>query len=660
MTLKYRPEIDGLRAIAVVAVILYHAQFIIGGKAFLPGGFLGVDIFFVISGYLITFIIQSEIQNGSFTFSDFYERRVRRILPALFVVILASFPVAWLVMLPQDISALASSVLASLAFGSNVLFWQEDSYAAAPSLLKPFLHSWSLSVEEQFYIVFPIILLGINAYFKNYIWPVLIGLFCLSLALAEYGSRHHPDAAFFLLHARGWELLVGAFLAILELDKGRHHGVVRRHIFPAIGLITLLICFVMFDDKTTRHPSLLTLIPILGTAIIIRFSGGRDLVTILLSTRAFVATGLISYSLYLWHYPLFAFGRISDFMIAPMDKIYLCVLCVFLSVLTYKLIEQPFRNKNLITRKSLMAFTLGGGIIICTLSGLILINKGYSQRLPQMIADDFAVSPWFKAKNSLGQNCYGTYGKDAFCHFQKEGNQKTLIIIGDSNVESLTFDLTPRALRSGYNVITMNSSACYFAPEFYSIKDDKPRRIRNQPCDLEFQNLRLKTIQRHKGATLLLGGALDVYLTKDGYSMRNDDGLNLTDHYTETLRGLLDEGYTILQMTPTPRFSKLVGQSVFNTLNTYDNISPDFLAGVLSYDLNYFYEYTHDATKLLESIEHPNYQIIYTHMPFCGSILPDKCVSNNGRALFFIDLNHPSLKGSEMINDLIINRLDSY
>ncbi|MGH1456466.1 MAG: acyltransferase family protein [Alphaproteobacteria bacterium] len=661
MNLKYRPEIDGLRAIAVIAVIIYHAQFIIGGQKFLSGGYLGVDIFFVISGYLITFIIQSQIQDGSFSFMGFYERRIRRILPALFVVVLASFPIAWMVMLPQDISDYASSILSALVFGSNFWFLQEDSYAAAPSLLKPFLHTWSLSVEEQFYIFFPIILLVINQYFKIYIWHTLIGLFCVSIILAEYGSRYHPDAAFYLLHARGWELLVGAFLAKLELEKGRHHnGPILRILCPVIGLALLAACFVFFDDQTTRHPSLITLLPIIATALIIRFAGGNEPVTLILSSKAFVFVGLISYSLYLWHYPIFAFGRISDFMIAPMDKIYLCVLCIFLSVVTYKFIEQPFRNKVVISRRWLMVCIIGSAIVITSISTFLIVEDGYPRRLPSILANDFNEHPWFRVKNDVGQNCYGTYAKDDFCYFERDENNQTLLVIGDSNVESLSFDLVPRALDAGYNVVTMNSSACYFTPDFYSIKNDKPRHIKNQPCDLKFQNRRLDTIKKHPGATLLLGGALDVYLTADGYSMRNDDGLDLAEHYKKNVQSMLNDGYRVIQMTPTPRFSKLVGQSIFNILNTYNNITPEFLASILSYDQGYYFDYTGDAMNLLKRINHPNFNIVYTHMSFCNTTLAERCVSNDGEHLFFIDLNHPSITGSKKINDMILKELGEH
>ena len=196
-SLKYRPEIDGLRSIAVVAVVLYHAEFVFRGIYPLKGGFIGVDVFFVISGYLITSIILRDLQEDKFSFAKFYERRARRILPALYTVIAASIPFAWLYMLPKAMKDYAGSVLSALAFGSNIWFWQEEGYNAEPSALKPFLHTWSLSVEEQFYLLFPIVLLLIFKFFRSYFIFLLVLGFLFSLILAHFDSTRHISADFF-------------------------------------------------------------------------------------------------------------------------------------------------------------------------------------------------------------------------------------------------------------------------------------------------------------------------------------------------------------------------------------------------------------------------------------------------------------------------------
>ena len=204
MSIKYRPEIDGLRAIAVIAVVLFHAEFAFTGFDPFKGGYLGVDVFFVISGFLITSIILREVQAGTFTFAHFYERRARRILPALFLVMLVSVPFAWELMLPAAFKDYAASIASSLLFGSNFWFWQGDSYWGEPASLKPFLHTWSLSVEEQFYVVFPIMVLLIWRYAQRALWGTLIVILVTSLVLAEMKSKSSPESAFYLLPALAW------------------------------------------------------------------------------------------------------------------------------------------------------------------------------------------------------------------------------------------------------------------------------------------------------------------------------------------------------------------------------------------------------------------------------------------------------------------------
>ena len=209
MKVDYRPEIDGLRAIAVISVIIYHAQISFFDHKIFEGGFIGVDIFFVISGYLITSIIYKEfLATGTFSFKYFYERRIRRILPALLVVMLASLPFAWFYILPHSLIDFSKSILYSLGFSSNIYFWfSGQQYGAESSLLKPFLHTWSLSVEEQYYILFPIIFLILFKYFKKYLVHILIFGFFVSIGLAEWGSKNYPTFNFYILPTRGWELL---------------------------------------------------------------------------------------------------------------------------------------------------------------------------------------------------------------------------------------------------------------------------------------------------------------------------------------------------------------------------------------------------------------------------------------------------------------------
>ena len=450
MKITYRPEIDGLRAIAVGAVILYHAQITIFGSQFSKGGFIGVDIFFVISGYLITSIILKElVTTGSFSFKHFYERRIRRILPALLFVMLVSLPFAWMYLLPSNLIDFSKSILFSLGFSSNFYFhYSGQVYGATDGLLKPFLHTWSLSVEEQFYILFPIVLLITFKFIRKYLIYVLIIGFIISLGLAEWTSRNYPSASFYFIHARIWELLAGSILAYFEVTKGhRSKNQLLNSILPTIGLLLIIHSIIFFDDSIF-HPSFYSLSPIIGVCLIIWFSNKNELITRLLSTKLFVGTGLISYSLYLWHYPVFAFSRVTKF--AEYDifkKLLLGVIILILSIISYYLIERPARNKNNKFRVivSLIVISL---VILITFNSNIILKEGYKNRLPEILQKDLSERPWELLKNSEGKPCHGNYDG---CKFNISSKNK-IHLVGDSHMAAIMFDLKNKVVKKTINL----------------------------------------------------------------------------------------------------------------------------------------------------------------------------------------------------------------
>ena len=353
MKLAYRPEIDGLRAIAVSAVILYHAQISIFGHQPFKGGFIGVDIFFVISGYLITSIILKElVTTGTFSFKHFYERRIRRILPVLLFVMLVSFPFAWMYLSPSNLVEFSKSILYSLGFSSNFYFHYSGLEYSVEGLRHPFLHTWSLSVEEQYYILFPIVLLVTFKYFRKYLVHVLILGFIISLGLAEWTSRNYPSASFYFLHTRIWELLAGSLLAYFEINNGhRSKNETLNLILPTIGLILIGQSILFFNDEMF-HPSFYSLSPIIGVCLIVWFSNKNELITKILSSKLFVGIGLISYSLYIWHYPIFVFTAKLRFAEGNIFiKLLMGIFVLILSIISYYFIEKPFRGTKIKFKK---------------------------------------------------------------------------------------------------------------------------------------------------------------------------------------------------------------------------------------------------------------------------------------------------------------------
>lgn len=366
--MQYRRELDGLRAVAVVPVILFHADL-----AYITGGYAGVDIFFVISGFLITSIILAAKEEDGFSLAAFYERRARRILPALVVVMVSCAPAAWLWMSPPDLRQFGQSVVAVSAFVSNVFFWRRTDYFAPAAEELPLLHTWSLGVEEQFYVVFPLFLGVCWRFWRHRLLLPLSVVALASLALSEWGWRSAPVGNFFSSPARAWELLLGAMVACAEAKRPlqARYGVRFNQAASACGLLLVLLSFFAYD-RGTPFPSVYALAPTLGTALLIGFAGPSTFAGRLLSQPPLVGIGLISYSAYLWHQPVFAFARrLSLRELSPAVSVALAAATLGLAFLTWRYVETPFRDRRRVSRRTLVgaaglatACLIGGGLFV--------------------------------------------------------------------------------------------------------------------------------------------------------------------------------------------------------------------------------------------------------------------------------------------------------
>ena len=367
--MKYRAEIDGLRALAVLPVILFHAGF-----EWFSGGFVGVDVFFVISGYLITTIIISEMAEGKFSIVNFYERRARRILPALFFVIIASFPLFYFSYYGNYFTEYVKSIAATATFTSNIFFWLNSNYFSLGSEIKPLLHTWSLAVEEQYYILFPIFLMFTWRLGIKWVLILLSIVFFISLGVAQLGAYNSPNAAFFLLPTRGWELLVGVFAAFYLKQNMYLKSLFLNQILSLLGLGMIVYSIIAFDESTP-FPSLYALIPTIGTGLIILSSTKQTVVHSLLGSKVLVGLGLISYSAYLWHQPLLAALAFNmPFEERYFYKILVILITLALAYLSYKFIEGPFRNKYQISKQNIFIFAIVGSISL-TLFGVVMSDK---------------------------------------------------------------------------------------------------------------------------------------------------------------------------------------------------------------------------------------------------------------------------------------------
>ena len=424
--MKYRAEIDGLRALAVLPVILFHAGF-----EWFSGGFVGVDVFFVISGYLITTIIISEMAEGKFSIVNFYERRARRILPALFFVMAACLPFAWLWLSPSDLKDFGQSLAALSTFSSNILFWQESGYFDTAAELKPLLHTWSLAVEEQYYIVFPIFLMLTWRLGIKWVLIILSVVFLLSLGIAQWGAYYKPFATFFLLPTRGWELLIGVFAAFYL----KHNTHLKSHFLnQALSLLGfgMIVYSIIAFDETTPFPSLYALVPTIGTGLLILCAAPKTYVHKLLSLKFLVGIGLVSYSAYLWHQPLLSFARYRYVDFLPTTVLLcLCVLSLLLAWFSWRFIEKPFRNSKMISRRQVFRLSLASAMLFCCMGAILHFTDGWLNSYQPKEKKVYEV--FFDPSVYV----YKRHREIRLKSFNLDNNNHKVLIIGDSHSEDL-------------------------------------------------------------------------------------------------------------------------------------------------------------------------------------------------------------------------------
>jgi len=444
--MKYRAEIDGLRAIAVVPVVFYHAGF-----GLVKGGFVGVDIFFVISGYLITTIIKNDLDADKFSLVHFYERRARRILPALFLVILVALPLAWIWLPPRAMTEFAQSIISVSVFSSNIFFWQQSGYFDTATELKPLLHTWTLAIEEQYYIFFPLFLLVMKRFGNRSTVTVLVLAFIVSLALAHWGAYASPVATFYLLPTRAWELAIGSLTAFYLMYEKRSAPFQVSQAASLLGLGLILFSIFVYDTNTP-YPSLYTLAPTIGSALIILFAARGTWVNSLLSLKLLVGIGLISYSAYLWHQPLLVFARYQFALNGPSMMVMgtLAVMTFPLSYLSWRFVEKPFRTRTIFQRDQIFKMASAGIVTSIAVGSVGIVTRGhldqpadttYRVHLLDYEPDNRALqeATWDPLRTLSGNQDYRVEHNpfDNTLWYDLDDERPKLLIVGDSFAKDL-------------------------------------------------------------------------------------------------------------------------------------------------------------------------------------------------------------------------------
>ena len=553
----YRADIDGLRALSVMLVVGFHAF-----PSRITGGFIGVDIFFVISGFLISTIIFNKLSNNSFSIMEFYTRRIKRIFPALITVLASCFILGWFALFSDEYKQLGKHIVASSGFISNIIFWQESGYFDNSAITKPLLHLWSLGIEEQFYVIWPLILyLSWKKNFSLFKVTLLFTLFSFSTNI--YTLKNDPTATFFLPHTRVWELLCGSLLAwfiihykdsLFTFSQNKQNFISQnslRHFISIIGLCSILLG-VKFLTKDDNFPGWLPLLPIFG-AICIIYAGPNACLNKLLSHKAVVWIGLISFPLYLWHWPILSFCYIiNSKMPSALTRIIAIIISIILSWLTYKIIETPIRLR---TDHNVIKFLLSA-MVCLSLAGLIVFQyNGLESRLHNVTANTRLMHPTTAIQqdtsyttNEKFNNFFNTTpikSRDFLIEKLAGNTTNSIAILGDSHANKLYLGTQKY---SDLKLINIGRGTC---PPLLGIEVHQQNgdTYKCQPLTDNY----LKFIKHDQNVTVIvLNAFFNYYLKDEVFLTKYGKKIDLATALNDTVKYLSDSNKVVVVATDVP------------------------------------------------------------------------------------------------------------
>ena len=649
MKLNYREDIDGLRAISVLVVLLNHV-----GIGLFSGGFIGVDVFFVISGYLITTIIVREIQSNEFSLTRFYERRIRRILPALMIVVTFTVAVCAVMYDAEKFRDFGKSVIATTLFASNINFWKESGYFDAPSRLKPLLHTWSLAVEEQFYIFFPLFMVVLYRYARKISPFILLGTAILSFGLSSQGMSKDPSAAFYLAHLRAWELLAGSLLAVnfIPVKFGKKYG----NIIGLTGLAMIVIPIFQYSEST-KFPGLSALAPVLGAAFVL-YSGmeGKSVAGQFLSLPPLVFIGKISYSLYLWHWPLIIF--IKYYMIRQMTSVetgIMLVATLIVSTLSWRFVETPFRSKHFMSTRQIYAFAASGMVVMFFAGGTVYYLKGFPERqgLEHLAIDTKKEEVWLLKKCNI--NLTDNPQAITPCEIGDGSQPPSFMIWGDSHTPTYGKAIHISAVKNELSGILTYSPGC---PTLLNIIPSP--QIGDVSCG-HYNEMVLSYLKDHPEInTVILASRWTIWLEGTRYKLEEGVNTNITDALNETPPGASTEDLFTLGLERTITTLMALDRNVIIIAPLpeigYDVPSANFIASRTGRDINKIVapsieEYlarNQRTFTIFQAFENKyGIQIIEPWKSLCQENI---CRAAINRIPLYNDDDHLSVFGSELIS----------
>lgn len=661
---KYKSGVDALRALSVILVLFYHAKLEAPiFNIFNSNGFVGVDIFFVISGYLITRILVEEYYlSNNISFSNFYLRRAKRLFPALFLMLIIVLITGFILLNSVDLVNLSKSSISSLFYISNIFFYLDNiAYGTESSFLKPLLHTWSLSIEEQFYLLFPLFLFFFFKIFKK----IKILIFCLVficfllVIFSTFLAYKAPVFNFFNTISRSFELLSGAifFLCEKKFNISKINKSIRKILFY-FSLVFILLTIFFYNSNF--HPSILTFILCFFTGLYLVLYNKEYFVDIFFSSKYIIKLGYISYSLYLWHFPIFAFARITDNFNNDFVKSIFIIISLVIALLSYKFIENPIRYK--VSNKKFIIIILLAFLTTISISSYFVIKKGFPDRFPSIVninnIDDRILN------KETFKNCHKK--KNSICKiYYSNDKSPNIYFIGDSHMASIIFDFRNKIKSKNYNLFMITSPGCYFGANI------------TDRCNFNYQDIRKNIIKNDKNnkSIVIIGGRLPLYLERVHFDnleggIEGGGNLDIYKNFKSTdfinyLKAILSYEKKVILLYPIPEVGYNLPRKVFNImeknpfLKNKDQINKNILLEKpITTSSKVYYERSKSSFELLDIVIHENLFRVYPHNIFCDNVIIDRCITHSDEYLYYSDYNHPSVYGADLINNLLIDKIN--
>ena len=630
--IRFRSDLNFLRAVSVLAVIIYHID-----KAYLPGGWLGVDIFFFISGYLLSNKIIVDLNKNNFKFKNFYINRIKRILPALFSSLIFTTPFAYYLLPPKELYLYLNSFQSTLLFYSNIFFQNLDFYDSPNAKFFPLLHMWSLSIEEQYYIVFPVILFLVYKFKKNSLFYFLsfIGIVSIALNMLDFGN-----IIFYQLQFRIWEFLFGVIFMFLD------SRIEFNNKSKELGLFVIFISFLFFDDSMLNifYTKFIILI---GVILYVAKSEESKLVNSLNRNKFIQQTGLMSFSLYLFHQPIYVFFRVYDlkiFDVSTYAYVPLTLILFVISYLNWKFVEAPFQ-KNFTKVKKIVLGTVFSLLLVSVFTFLnedSFINK--FTNIPSK-----ALMLTFKNQDNISQN--GTDCENRairnLCTFEVPNSNEHIYVIGDSSFRTLSTAILELQDEKQFNLTHFGGDNCIYLLEVKASEISCPNKSTDQMDEF---------VKNIKNSIIIYGGRIPRYLTGVGFNnsfVAEDNDITVISNFDkkiiETIEFLSVNNKVIL-IYPIPEQGWNVPELYFYGKFEWGE--------TISYPSSVWYERVKSSNSLLNEVKSENILRVYPEKIFCDSYLKNQCVGATEDKIFYSDDDHLSLEGARLVVYEIFKQLD--